>query len=166
MRNVVLIFIAILFFGFVAKAQKANAEDLCVVTFADGKTFYAKVLSMSGGIVNTTMLHSNSLYSFKDKTVTASQGAYKVGHECKKIAYYGSRINDLWYVGNFIEVTFNDGASFFAEVESMGNDGYETRMLHSGNKYKFNGDGVVMSSTGAYPAGHQTKSVMLLRPRK
>lgn len=123
MKNLVLISIAIFFWGFVAKAQKVSPTDLCVVTFGDGKTFYAKVLSMSGNIANTTMLHSNSLYSFKDKTVTASQGAYKVGHECKEAIYYGGRINDLWYVGNFIEVTFADGASFFAEVEGILNDG-------------------------------------------
>jgi hypothetical protein len=166
MKNLVLIFIAAFFCGFAATAQKVNPTDLCVVTFADGKTFYAKVLSTSGAVVNTMMLHSNSLYSFTGKNVTASEGAYKVGHKCKTVAYYGGRVKDLWYVGDFIEVTFADGASFFAEVESMGNDGYETRMLHSGNKYKFNDKGVVVSSTGVYKAGHKTKSILLLKPRK
>jgi hypothetical protein len=112
------------------------------------------------------MLHSDNMYSFEVTTVKSSGGAYKIGHKCSKIAYYGGRINDLWKVGDYIEVTFGDGAAFFAGVESMGNDGYVTRMLHSGNKYKFNGDGKVLSSEGVYPSGHKTKSVKLLTRRK
>ena len=164
MKKLVMVFAAGLLFSSVAKAQVA--DDLCVATFADGKTFYAKVLSTSGKIVNTKMLHTGSLYSFKDDTVTASKGAYKVGHTCKKIVFYGTRKKDLGYVGDFIEVTFGDGVPFFATIESNMNDGVETRMLHSGNKYKFNADGVVLESTGVYPVGHKTQSILVLTRRK
>ena len=165
MKNIIAFFVVVMLFSLNAKAQNTIADDLCVVTFSDGKVFYSKVLSNSGNIINTKMLHSGSLYSFKGKTVTNSGGAYKVGHEINNIVCYGGRVKDLWYVGNFIEVTFADGASFFAEVESIGNDGYTTKMLHSGNKYRFNSDGTVLSSTGVYPAGHKTKSIMLLTQR-
>ena len=155
-----------LLFSFSANAQNTVVNDLCVVTFGDGKTFYAKVKSKSGNVVNTKMLHSNALYSFEGTTVKVSKGTYKVGHKCRKIAYYGNRVRDLSYVGNFIEVTFADGIPFFAQVESIGNDGYVTRMLHSGNQYKFSGDGTVLFSGGDYPSGHKTRSVMLLTQRK
>lgn len=164
MKNLGVMFAAILLFSSAAKAQVAS--DLCVATFGDGKTFYAKVLSKSGAIVNTKMVHSESLYSFKNNTVTASEGAYKVGHECKSIKFYGTRVNDLAYVGDFVEVTFGDGAKFFAVVESVGNDGLATKMLHSGNKYTIYSDGKVVASTGVYPVGHQTKSLMKLTRRK
>ena len=164
MKNLGMMFAALLLCSSVAKAQVAN--DLCVATFADGKTFYARVLSKSGNIVNTKMVHTGSLYSFKDKTVTASKGAYKVGHKCKSIAFYGTPVKDLAYVGDFVEVTFGDGAKYFAVVESVGNDGLATKMLHSGNKYTFYSDGKVLASTGVYPVGHQTKSLMKLNRRK
>ncbi len=106
------------------------------------------------------------MYSFEGTMVKSSGGTYKVGHKCRKIAYYGGRIGDLWKAGNYIEVVFGDGAAFFAQVESIGNDGYVTKMLHSGNKYKFSGDGTVLSSEGVYPSGHKTKSVKLLTRRK
>jgi hypothetical protein len=168
MKNIIKVIISAfaLLFSFSANAQNAAVNDLCVVTFADGKTFYAKVLSKGGNEVHTKMLHSDSMYSFAGTTVKSSGGAYKVGHKCRKIAYYGGRVKDLSYVGNFIEVTFADGIPFFAQVESIGNDGFVTKMLHSGNKYKFNGDGKVLSSEGVYPVGHKTKSVMLLTRRK
>jgi|LakMenEpi03Aug12_release.lakeMendotaPanAssembly.Ray.scaffolds.fasta_scaffold1051067_1 hypothetical protein len=166
MKKIIATFVALMLFGLAANAQTIFANDLCVVTFADGKTYYSKVLGKSGKIVNTKMLHSGSLYSFKGRTVTSSEGFYEAGHELNNIVCYGGRIKDLLYVGNFVEVTFGDGASYFAVVESIGNDGYATKMLHSGNKYRFNGDGTVLSSTGAYPVGHKTKSVMLLTQRK
>ncbi len=166
MKNLLRIMIAAMLFSVAAKAQNTSANDLCVATFGDGKTFYAKVLSKGGNGVNTKMLHSGSLYSFRGNTVTASKGAYKPGHACKKITYYGGRKKDLLYVGSFIEVTFGDNEPFFAVVESIGNDGYATKMLHSGNSYKFSQDGTVLSSTGVYKAGHKTKSTMLLTLRK
>ena len=159
------IFIALMLIGLEAKAQTIIANDICVITFADGMTYYSKVLGKSGKIVNTKMLHSGSLYSFKGRTVTSSQGFYEAGHELNNIVCYGGRTKDLLYVGNFVEVTFGDGASYFAEVESIGNDGYATKMLHSGNKYRFSNDGTVLSSTGAYPVGHKIQSVMLLTQR-
>jgi hypothetical protein len=165
MKTLIALLLTVMLFSFEAKAQNTAKNDLCVVTFADGKTFYARVLSKSANTVNTKMLHSGSAYSFSDKTVTASKGAYKPGHKCRSIAYYGGRKNDLSYVGDFIEVTFGDGVPFFAQVESVGNDGLATRMLHSGNKYKFSSDGTVLASTGVYPAGHKTKSIMRLSRR-
>jgi hypothetical protein len=150
---------------FSANAQNTAAKDLCVVTFADGKTFYAKVQSKGGNEVHTRMLHSDAMYSFEGTTVKSSAGAYKVGHKCKKIAYYGGRINDTRKVGDYIEVVFGDGAAFFARVESIGNDAFVAKMLHSGNKYKISGEGRVLSSEGLYPAGHEVRSVMLL-PRR
>jgi hypothetical protein len=168
MKNIVkiLIYAFALLFGFSANAQNTVARDLCVVTFGDGKTFYAKVQSKGGNEVHTKMLHSDSMYSFEGTTVKSSGGAYKAGHKCRRIVYYGGRVKELSYVGNFIEVTFADGIPFFAQVESIGNDGFVTKMLHSGNQYKFNGDGTVLSSTGVYKVGHKTKSIMLLTRRK
>lgn len=168
MKNILAILISALalLFSFSAHAQNTAANDLCVVTFGDGKTFYAKVLSKGGNEVRTNMLHSDNMYSFQGTAVTSSGGAYKVGHICKKIVFFGGRANDITPVGSYIEVVFGDGAAFFAQVESIGNDGLVTRMLHSGNKYKFNGDGKVLSSEGVYPVGHKTKSVMLLTKRK
>lgn len=163
MKNIITAVLTALLFSFTAKAQSAN--DLGVVTFADGKTFYAKVSSKSGNRVNTKMLHSDAAYSFEGLTVKASSGAYRVGHNCRKISYYGGRKKDLLAVGSFIEVTFGDGVPFFAQVESLGNAGVLTRMLHSGNKYKFSSTGKVLSSEGVYPVGHGTKSIMLLTKR-
>jgi len=165
MKPIIALFVTVMLFSFEAKAQNTAKDDLCVATFGDGKTYYARVLSKSANIVNTKMLHSGSAYSFLDKTVTASTGAYKPGHKCRSIVYYGGRKNDLCHAGDFIEVTFGDGAPFFARVESVGNDGLATKMLHSGNKYKFSSDGTVLSSTGVYPAGHKTRSLMLLTRR-
>lgn len=150
---------------FSANAQNTAARDLCVVTFADGKTFYAKVQSKGGNEVHTRMLHSDSMYSFEGTTVKSSDGAYKAGHKCKKITYYGGRINNTRKVGDYIEVVFGDGAPFFARVESIGNDAFVAKMLHTGNKYKISGEGRVLSSEGLYPAGHEVRSVMLL-PRR
>lgn len=166
MKNLITIMVVALLFTFSAKAQNTVADDLCVVTFADGKTFYARVLSKGGNEVYTKMLHSDSLYSFEGTTVKSSGGAYKVGHKCSKIAYYGGRVKDLYYVGNYIEVVFGDGEAFFAEVQSIGNDGVVTKMLHSGNTYKFNSKGTVLSSTGVYKVGHKTKSITLMPRRK
>ena len=167
MKNIIAILVSVfaLLFSFSATAQNTAAKDLCVVTFADGKTFYAKVLSKGGNKVHTKMLHSDNMYSFEGTTVKSSGGAYKVGHKCKKIAYYGGRINDTRKVGDYIEVVFGDGAAFFARVESIGNDGFVAKMLHTGNKYKISGEGRVLSSEGLYPAGHEVRSVMLL-PRR
>jgi hypothetical protein len=168
MKNLIKVIISAfaLIFSFSANAQNTVVNDLCVVTFGDGKTFYAKVSAKGGKEVHTKMLHSGSTYSFEGTTVKSSGGAYKAGHKCRKIAYYGGRVKDLSYVGNFIEVTFGDGVPFFAQVESIGNDGFVAKMLHSGNKYKFSGDGTVLSSEGVYPKGHKTRSIMLLTQRK
>lgn len=168
MKNIITILISAfaLLCSFSANAQNTVADDLCVVTFADGKTFYARVLSKGGNEVHTKMLHSDNMYSFEGTTVKSSGGDYKIGHKCSKIAYYGGRVNELYYVGNYIEVVFGDGKAYFAEVQSIGNDGVVTKMLHSGNTYKFNGKGTVLSSTGIYKVGHKTKSIKLLPRRK
>lgn len=149
-----------------ANAQNTVASDLCVATFGDGKIFYARVQSKSGNLVTAKFVHSDAVYSFEGTTVKASGGAYKAGHKCKSIAYYGDRKKDLAYAGNYIEVTFADGAAFFARVESIANDGMLVKMLHTGNKYKFNAAGTVVSSEGVYSAGAKTKSIMVLKRRK
>ncbi len=149
-------------------AQKPEVTDLMVVTFADGKTFYAEVNSVNGGIANTTMLHSGSLYSFAGKVVTASNGAYKKGHTCKKIQYYGQSPTVVAGRPPFVEVIFGDGAFFYAQVTNLSPDGkiYSTKMLHSGNIYKFHINGMVQESNGAYPVGHQTKAIIPLILKK
>lgn len=168
MKNILTILISALamLFSFSAHAQNTAANDLCVVTFGDGKIFYARVLSKGGNEVHTKMLHSDNMYSFEGTTVKSSGGAYKIGHKCKKITFYGGRVNDITPVGSYIEVVFGDGVAYFAQVKSIGNDGLLTKMLHSGNKYKFNSDGKVLSSEGIYPVGHKTKSIRLLTRRK
>jgi hypothetical protein len=168
MKNIITILLSAfaLFFGFNAHAQNTAANDLCVATFGDGKTFYAKVLAKDGKQVHTKMRHSDALYSFEGTTVKSSSGAYKVGHKCRSIVYYGPRSNDLYRVGDYIEVVFGDGEAFYAKVDSIGNDGVVTTILHSGNTYKFDGKGTVISSTGIYKVGHKTKSILLLPRRK
>jgi hypothetical protein len=165
-RLTILISALALLLSFSAHAQNAATNDLCVATFGDGKTFYARVLSKGGNEVHTKMLHSDNMYSFEGTTVKSSGGAYKIGHKCKKLAFYGGRSNDVTPVGSYIEVVFGDGIAYFAQVQSVGNDGLVTKMLHTGNIYKFDGNGKVLSSEGLYPAGHKTKSIMLLTKRK
>lgn len=160
---------AVLWFGFSGKAQTAVVADLCVVTFGDGKTFYAEVLTINGGIINTKMLHSGSLYSFAGKVVTASNGAYKKGHTCQKIQYYGPSNTVVVGKPAFVEVIFGDDAYFYAQVERLSSDGniYSTKMLHSGSKYKFNvTNETVVESSGAYPVGHKIKTIYPLMLRK
>ncbi len=64
MKNILTILISALalLFSFSAHAQNTAANDLCVVTFGDGKTFYAKVLSKGENEVHTKMLHSDNMY--------------------------------------------------------------------------------------------------------
>jgi hypothetical protein len=138
-----------------------------VVTFADGKTFYAEVNSVNGGIANTTMLHSGSLYSFADKVVTASNGAYKKGHTCQEVQFYGQSPTVVAGRSPFVEVIFGDGAYFYAQVTNLSPDGkiYSTKMLHSGSIYKFN-DGKVIESNGAYSVGHKVNTIIPLTLKK
>ncbi|TAD85836.1 MAG: hypothetical protein EAY75_10340 [Bacteroidetes bacterium] len=130
--------------------------------------FYAEVISVNGGIVNTKMVHSGALYSFAGRVVTASSGAYKKGHTCQRVQYYGPSTTVVTGRPPFVEVIFGDGAYFYALVENLSPDGsvYSTKMLHSGNKYKFNVNGTVVESSGVYPVGHKVKEIYPLFLKK
>jgi hypothetical protein len=168
MKKIFLLTMSVLLIGFSGKAQTPVVADLCVVTFADGKTFYAEVNSVNGGIADTKMLHSGALYSFAGKVVTASSGAYKKGHTCQKIQYYGPTTTVVVGKPPFVEVVFGDDAYFYAQVEDLSPDGtvYSTKMLHSGSKYKFHVNGTVLESNGAYPVGHKVKAISPLILKK
>lgn len=168
MKKIVLLTVSALLFSCYGMAQAPVVADLCVVTFADGKTFYAEVNSVNGGIANTKMLHSGALYSFACKVVTASSGAYKIGHTCQKIQYYGPSTTVVVSKPDFVEVIFGDDAYFYAQVENLSPDGniYSTKMLHSGSKYKFHVNGTVVESSGAYPVGHKIKAIYPLQLKK
>ncbi len=168
MKSLILILTLVLCYPTFGKAQAPAVADLCVVTFSDGKTFYAEVNSVNGGIVNTKMVHSGSLYSFAGKVVTASNGAYKKGHTCKRIQYYGPTNAVVVGKPNFVEVIFGDGRYFYAQVENLTPDGniYSVKMLHSGNKYKFHVNGKVLESNGAYPVGHEVEEIYPLVLKK
>jgi hypothetical protein len=168
MKSLILTATIIFSIHFTGVAQNPEVTDLCVVTFSDGKTFYAEVNSVNGGIANTRMLHSGSLYSFAGKVVTASNGAYKKGHTCQKIQYYGQSTALGARRPPFVEVIFGDGAYFYAQVTNLSPDGniYSTKMLHTGSIYKFHINGMVLESNGAYPVGHQTKAITPLILKK
>jgi hypothetical protein len=155
-------------FTYSGKAQTPIVADMCEVTFADGKTFYAEVMSVTGGIINTRMVHSGSLYAFAGKVVTSSNGAYKKGHTCQKIQYYGPSTTVVVGKPAFVEVIFGDDAYFYAKVENLSSDGniYSTKMLHSGNKYKLHTNGTVIESSGVYPIGYKVKAIYPLIKRK
>lgn len=166
MKNFNLMIVAFMLFGFVGKAQHASADDLCEVTFGDGRTYYAQVISQDGNIIYAKILRTGSLYAFNNRTVKESSGAYETGHVCQNIRYYRPSVNNKWRPGDFLYITFGDGNSYYAKVTSVFNNdqAYSVKFLHSGSNYEFDLNGKILSSTGAYDAGQQTRSVELLVP--
>lgn len=57
-------------------------------------------------------------------------------------------------------ILFADGKTYFGKVWACASSSYiEIEFLHSHSRYKFNKQGVILSSTGAYPKGQKAKLI-------
>jgi hypothetical protein len=62
---------------------------------------------------------------------------------------------------NFTGVLFGDGKWYNARVLSNENNILKVEFINTRSIYQFNNQGIVLSSTGAYPKGHKVKKIIL-----
>lgn len=148
-----------------ASSATAQMPSGLIVQFADGKTYYARLIEKTSSSIKVEFLHSHSLYTFSsDGTILQSTGNYAAGSKVNGILIIDAE-RDIYqepdlssFSARHVGVEFQDGQVYYAYVDSAGDDYLHLIFMHTASHYilKKESDGVwVVESNvgGAYPPG-------------